>query len=122
MAKLTEQEVFAPFIGKALNDRYVELTWHDFCGTLILYNYEWMDDPNLRKQFGLTDKLHIDWLYRGIELALALSVDDGEVVGCYVEKNRQASCGHFKPNIYALTPTQQELRIAGRILEYVTKD
>ena len=122
MSKLTEQEVFATFIGKALSEKYTELQWQDFEGTCILYNYEWMDNPSLRDRFGLTDKLYESWMYRGIEYALHLSVDDGEVLGCFVEKIRQGSCGHFKPNIYALTPTQQELRIAGRILEYITKD
>jgi hypothetical protein len=30
MAMLTEQEVFAPFIGKTLNENYDSLTWDDF--------------------------------------------------------------------------------------------
>ena len=117
---IDEREIFAPFIGKALNDRWSTLTWHESEEALILYNYEWMDNPILRKQFGLTDKLHEDWLYRGIEYALHLSVDEGEVIGCFVEKIRQGSCGHFKPNIHVLSPTLQELRIARRILEYIT--
>jgi hypothetical protein len=120
MAMLTEQEVFAPFIGKTLNENYDSLTWDDFMETLVLYNYEWMDNPDLRKQFGVTDNLYEDWLYRGIGFALALSIDDGEIIGGYVEKIREGDCGHFKPNIHVLTPTQQELRIVRRILEYIT--
>lgn len=119
MARITEQEMFAPFIGKPLSKNYANLTWHE-CGELILYNYEWMDNPGLRKQFGLTDRLHEDWLYCGVEYALHLSVDDGEVLGCFVEKIRQGDCGHFKPNTHVLSPTTQELRIARRILEYIT--
>ena len=122
MARPTEQEMFAPFVGKPLSKNYANLIWHECEGTLILYNYEWMDNPILREQFGLTAKLHEDWLCRGIEYALHLSVDDGEVVGCFVEKTRQGYCGHFKPNLYVLTPTPQELRIARRILEYITSE
>lgn len=122
MAKLTEQEIFAPFIGKSLNERFAELPWHDLMGTLVLHNYEWMDNADLREQFGVTDKLHVDWLYRGIELDFVLSVDEGEVLGGYVEKIRQGFCGHYKSNIYTLTPTQQELRIVGRILDYITQN
>jgi hypothetical protein len=79
-----------------------------------------MDNPDLRKQFGVTDNLYEDWLYRGIGFALALSIDDGEIIGGYVEKIREGDCGHFKPNIHVLTPTQQELRIVRRILAYIT--
>ena len=122
MARPTEREIFAPFIGKPLSKNYTNLTWHECDGALILYNYEWMDNPDLRKQFGLTDKLHEDWLYRGVEFELHLSTDDGEVLGCYVEKCRYGYCGHFKPNIHVLSPTTQELRIARRILEYITSD
>lgn len=123
MAKLTEQEVFAPFIGKMFNERCAELTWHDFMGTLVLYNYEWMDNPDLRKQFGVTDKLHVDWLHRGIKLTTVLSVDNGVVAGCYVEKFREGmNYSRGKLDTYEMTPTQQDLRIAGRILEYITQD
>ena len=121
MARLTEQEMFTPFIGKPLSKNYANLTWHECEEAFILYNYEWMDNHDLRKQFGLTYKLHEDWLYRGVEYALHLSVDDGEVVGCFVEKIRQGSCGHFKPNTHVLSPTLQELRIARRVLEYITQ-
>ena len=121
MARLTEREIFAPFIGKAVNERFTELIWHEFEGVHILHNHEWIDNPALREQFGVTDKLYEDWLYRGIEYELHLPVDDREVLGCYVEKFRQGCCGHFKPNIHVLTPTQQELRIARRILEYITQ-
>lgn len=120
MARLTEQEMFAPFIGKPLSENYAHLTWHECEETLILYNYEWIDNPVLRKLFGLTDNLHEDWLYRGIEYSVYLSVDEGEVAGCFVVKTRQGDCGHFKPNIHVLSPTLQELRIARRILEYIT--
>lgn len=122
MARITEQEMFAPFIGKALSKNYANLTWHECEEELILYNYEWMDNPDLRKQFGLTDKLHEDWLYRGVEFELHLFVDEGEAVGCSVEKARYGHCGHFKPNIHVLSPTTQELRVARRILEYITQN
>ena len=121
MAKLTE-EVFAPFVGKVLNEKFAQLSWQDCDETYILYNYEWMDNQAIREQFGLTDKLYEDWLYRGIEYSIHLSVDEGEVPGCFVEKIRQGDCGHFKPNIHVLTPTSQEVRVARRVLEYITKD
>ena len=121
MAKLTE-EVFAPFVGKVLNEKFAQLSWQDCDETYILYNYEWMDNQAIREQFGLTDKLYEDWLYRGIEYSIHLSVDEGEVLGCFVEKIRQGDCGHFKPNIHVLTPTSQEVRVARRVLEYITKD
>lgn len=121
MAKLTEQEVFAPFIGKPLNDGYAELPWHDFVGTHILHNYEWMYNADHREQFGLTDKLYADWLSKGIKLDLILSVDDGVVVGGFVEKFRESTIyGRSKLDTYEMTPTQQDLRIVGRILEYIT--
>lgn len=122
MARITEQEMFAPFIGKPLSKNYANLTWHECEEALILYNYEWMDNPILRQQFGLTDRLHEDWLYRGIEYAICLSVDDGEVLGCYIAKTRYGHCGHFKPNAHVLSPTLQELRIARRVLEYITQN
>lgn len=123
MAKLTEQEIFAPFIGKSLNEKFAELPWNDFMGTLVLHNYEWMDNADLREQFGVTDKLHVDWLYRGIKLDLILSVDDGVVVGGFVEKFREGMIyGRSKLDTYEMTPTQQDLRIAQRILVYITKD
>lgn len=123
MAKLTEEEVFAPFIGKGLNDRYAELPWDNFAGICALYNRDWMDNLDLREQFGLTNKLRADWICRGIKLILRLSIDDGVMAGGFVEKVREGMIyGRSKLDTYEMTPTQQDLRIVQRILEYITND
>lgn len=122
MAKITEDEVVSPFIGKELNDRYAELASGDFAGFCTLYNRDWMDNSDLRERFGLTEKLYADWIHRGIKLILRLSIDDGAVAGGFIEKVRDGVVyGSGKLDTYEMTPTQQELRIVGRILEYITR-
>ena len=69
--------------------------------------------------FGISPTLLEKWGFSGIEFSVFINIKDNEVESCGIDKCK--SCGgHGRPTVKVLHPTQQELRIFRRLMEYVT--
>lgn len=120
VSKLLEQDIIAPFIGKAVNlDAFNKVAYknHD---SYRISNADYIDDTQYCKLFGITDRLIEQWEYSGVDFTLYLTVDDGVITKAYIDKLRECGGGHGRPITKVLSISQQELRIARRILQYIT--
>lgn len=84
----------------------------------IIYSCGFLYDPALREQFGVTDKLKDLWERRGTEFNVYVYVADGVISSCHISKYREGDGARASYN--PLKCTQQELRIAQRILSFIT--
>lgn len=82
------------------------------------------DCHNYKKElldlFGITSTLLDNWGYSSIELSIFINIKDNKIVSCGMDKCRNTCCGHGRPSVKVLKPTQQEIRIFRRIMDYVT--
>ena len=70
--------------------------------------------------FRLTDILHDKWMYEGIDFRVNVYIKDNVIVKSNIFKYKETCCGyHGRPSGYELLPTQQELRLFKRIMEYI---
>lgn len=131
MAKLAEHEVFAAVVGERVNDDRLEQLGasvgagtgnYEDCTHYLLTQPEQWSDPLVRL-FRITPALTSGWLGRGIAFAVQLYLKDGCIAGGRIIKYKEtcSECG-LRPSGYEISPTQQELRIAKRILEYLIED
>ena len=124
MATLTESSVNSQFIGCSI---CADKLWK--CAKknretakgseFIVYSCRFLYDNTLCKIFGVTDKLKDLWERRGTEFNIYLYVSDGALVSANIFKYTES--GGARPSISTPKCTQQELRVAKRILEYITK-
>lgn len=84
----------------------------------IVYSCGFLYDQQLRELFGVTDKLKDLWERRGTEFNLHIYIDGDRIVSCQISKYREGEGA--RPGYSSLKCTQQELRIAQRILNYLT--
>lgn len=84
----------------------------------IVYSCGFLYDQELRELFGVTDKLKDLWERRGIEFNVYLYIADGQLVSCKIFKYSES--GGPRPSMSTPKCTKQELRIAQRILNYIT--
>lgn len=84
----------------------------------IVYSCGFLYDQELRELFGITDKLKDLWERRGTEFNVYLYIQDGILNSSHILKYSE-SCG-ARPTMNTPKCTQQELRIARRILNYIT--
>lgn len=120
MPKLTEQEIFAPFIGRSVNPDILSAVGRIRYGEYIICSSTYLHDPHLRELFGITDRLMEQWEYSGVDFNLYLTLDGDTITAGHLDKYREGGGGHGRPVIRPLKETQQELRVARRILQYIT--
>ena len=121
MVKLTEEDIQKAYIGKTYNEkRYLELA------TLGAFHPADCDIKaqvklELYYKINITSSLTWDWKQRDIDFRINTYFEDGRVVGCSINKRKNNYCGLYtrKPCVY-LKPTQQELRLFRRVMEYIT--
>lgn len=126
MRKLDEREIAQCYVGKPFNTEklltvsYQNGTSHPEKHSLFIakcYKYE----KELLELFGITPTLIERWGYYGIEFSVIIRIEDGKIVNSAIEKFKNTYCGgHGRPSGYGLTPSQQEIRIFRRILDYIT--
>ncbi len=131
MAKLVEHEVFASVVGERVNDGRLEQlgvsvgagtgNYEDCTHYLLTRPEQWED--LLMQSFRITPALTGGWLSRGITFVVQVYIKDGCIAGGRIIKYKETciECG-LRPSGYEMTPTQQELRIVKRILEYLIED
>ncbi len=116
---LTYNDIVVQFPGRKLDMEKFNRIGNIGPVSHSIYSGTWMEDPEYRNLFGLTDKLHERWLYSGIEFNIYLNMDGDTIQRCIVDKFRASEAP--RPDTKVLEPTQQELRIARRILSYITE-
>ena len=124
MANLTEQDILAPVIGKSVCldglGFYAKRNAETEKGVEhIIYICDLMYDQKLRELFGITEKLKDIWERRGTVFNIYLYLYGGIVREGFIRKFSEGE-GARPSGGSSLTCTQQELRIARRILSYIT--
>lgn len=84
----------------------------------IVYSCGFLYDQELRELFGVTDKLKEQWERRGTDFNVCVRIKDGKITVCEIDKHHEGDGA--RPSCQSLKCTQQELRIARRILEFIT--
>lgn len=125
MAILSERDIISDFSGRPVCMENLNRCAHknrtiEKCVEYIVYSCGFLYDPFLLEQFGITSKLKETWERRGIDFNLYINISDGMIMSCRIGKYREsegarASCNDLKC-------TQQELRVAKRIFEFLTFD
>ena len=120
MNKLTERDIIAPFIGKAVNSESFAKVAYKNGSEYMICNADYIADPQYCELFGITDRLKWMWKYSGVDFTIYLTIEDGIITKTHLYKSKGGCGGHGRSVSSVLTETQQELRVARRILEYIT--
>lgn len=119
MKKLDELEIARSYTGKSYNsEKLSKVSYKNGDNRYIsdCHNYR----EELLDLFGITSTILEKWGFYGIELSIFINIKGNEIESCGVDKCKYSCSGHGRPNVKVLQPTQQELRIFKRIMEYVT--
>lgn len=131
MAKLAEHEVFAAVVGERVNEDRLERLGvsvgigtenYEDCTHYLVASPEQWEDPLIRL-FRITPALTSRWQNGVIAFSMQLHIKDGCIAGGRIIKFKETcrEC-RLRPSGYEMAPTQQELRIAKRVLEYLIED
>ena len=119
MTKLTERDIIAPFIGKTVNQEHFNNIGYSNGGNrFLICNADYINKPQYLEMFGITDRLKWMWGYSGVDFSLCLTFENWILTECHLYKCREGG-GHGSSST-VLTEAQQELRVARRILQYIT--
>ena len=124
MTHLSENSITSQYTGLPVNMENLTRCAHKNGSgrepaVYIVYSCGFLYDQQLRELFGVTDKLKDLWERRGTDFNVCLQITDGRIVNCAIDKHHEGDGA--RPSCQDLKCTQQELRIARRILEYLTK-
>lgn len=120
MNKLTEQDLLRPFIGKSVNHENFANVAYQNGSKYMICNADYIDKQQYCELFGITERLKWIWGYSGIDFTILLTVEEGIITECHLYKCKESGGGHGRPRVSVLNVSQQELRIARRIMQYVT--
>ena len=121
MIRLTEKEIFSTFIGASIDPQTFNKVARRSGDKYLICNADYISDPLLCETFGVTDALKEKWGYSGIDFTISISIDENIISKGCLDKYREGGGGHGRPTIRVLAPTQQELRVARRILQFISK-
>ena len=109
---LNEQD----YIGKPCNEeRYSEI--FNKAGTFYCGHC----DNKTKWKFNITPSLYLGWERRGIDFQIRVSTLNGMISHCAIIKRKDNDSGlYVRASAKELKPTQQELRLLNRVMEYIT--
>lgn len=124
MANLSESEITSQFAGLSVNPEALSRCAHKNGqetdpAVYIVYSCGFIYDHELKELFGVTDKLKDTWERRGTDFNVCFHITDGKILRCGIDKHHEGDGA--RPSMADLKCTQQELRVARRILSYVTQ-
>ena len=120
MNRLTESDIIAPFIGMDVNpERFNSVVHRSYGNDYTIRNVDYIDSPQYCELFGVTDRLKEMWGYSGVDFTLHLTLENWTITKCNLDKLSECG-GHGRPITHVLSISQQELRVARRILQYIT--
>ena len=130
MKKVEEHEVFAAVVGMPINmERLNELSIYNGkgigeysdCEEYVVKELTAID-KELMHRFLVTDALLERWEHGGIMFRIYLFIRNGILIGGHVFKYKLSLKEHSHDAGYETSPTQQEIRLAGRILTYLSEE
>ena len=130
MNRVEEHEVFAAVVGMPINmERLCHIAIHngkgvgDYadCEEYVVEELTVMG-RELMHRFRITDTLLKRWERGGILFRIYLFIRNGNLVGGHVFKYKRSLEGRGCAAGYETAPTQQEIRLAGRFLNYLVEE
>ena len=123
MSTITEHDILNAYTGKPICVESLTKCGHKNRATeeyteYIVYSCGFLYNQELRELFGVTDKLKDLWERRGTEFNVYLYITDGILTSANIFKYTES--GGARPSMTTPKCSQQELRIARRILEFIT--
>ena len=130
MKRVEEHEVFAAVVGMSINmERLCEIAIHNGNGVGEYADCEEyvveelaVIGKELMHYFRITDALLQRWEHGGILFRIYLFVRNGVLIGGHIFKYKLSVEGHCCDAGYETAPTQQEIRLVGRILAYLSEE
>lgn len=121
MKKLDEHEIAQGYIGKHCDtEKILQAFEQNGEGDeYIAYCCCYSDEEC--QLFGITPILREKWEFYGIDFSIYLDLKDEKVSECYIVKYKETYSGHGRPEGDELIPTQQEIRIFRRIMDFIIK-
>lgn len=118
MKKLDDIEIAELYIGKQYStEKLLEVAYPNRENEYLACNADFSKEQ--MDLFGITPLLHEKWGYYGVDFTVFIHVDNDTIKDCYIYKARESfRCGRSRTT--CLEPTQQEIRIFRRIMDYVT--
>ena len=130
MKRVEEHEVFAAVVGMRINmERLCEIAIHNGngvgeyadCEEYVVEELVGIG-KELMRYFRITDALLKRWECGGILFRIYLFMRNGVLIGGHVFKYKLSLAGHCCDTGYETAPTQQEIRLVGRILAYLCEE
>ena len=121
MSKLNECEIAQGYVGNTVNEEKLlqcfthidNNEYHAFCN-----DYYGEKESDI---FNITDALYAYWEDGGIDFRVILYIEGGKVITCKIYKHKDDLGGFWgRPISEDLVPSQQEIRIFRRIMDYIT--
>ena len=131
MKRIMEQEIFAEVLNKeVISDRIIRIGYANGNGygsyadskEFIISHVNYYDCEEYIEKFRLTGAVKARWDSENIVFRVYVYIKDGKITGGHIFKYKKTLSGHFNSTGYEMEPTQQEIRIAKRILDYITKE
>lgn len=123
MKRLDDYEIAQSYIGKTINTENMLKVFDengDDGKEYIAYCSEFDEDQC--SLFNITTILYERWEFYGIQFSIILDVDNNTVKECSIFKHKDDLGGCWGRCISEdLIPSQQEIRIFRRIMDYITK-
>ncbi len=121
---IDRKQISGLYIGKRVNSSHFTALFRangSYMGNDMYIAYCPSYDKEMRVKFGITDLLYASWEYRGIDFRVNVYTKNGIVADCDILKYKEGGGGHGRPSGHYLIPTQQELRIFRRVMDYITE-
>ena len=123
MKKLNECEIAQGYDNKSINTERISKLFHNNGNhnghDVYIACCEHFDKEECAL-FNITPTLKDYWGYYGIEFGISLYVYNEKVYGCTISKVKYTGGYHGRPSVHVLYPTQQEIRVFRRIMDYIT--
>lgn len=124
MERLDEHEVALSFIGKSVDmENLSEVFEAD--GNDYIAECRYLGSEELNDKFHITEALESKWMWNHIDFSVKVSLEDRKISKCSISKLEEGY-GYFcngRPQEHwdEVPPTQHEIRIFRRIMEYVVQ-
>lgn len=122
MQKLTERDIISQFIGNTVSqEHFNKIGYSNGENNYLICNADYINNPQLCEAFGITDRLKWKWGYSGVDFTIYLTIVDNTIREGHIYKAKDSCSGHGRSSSQVLSISQQELRVAKRILQYITE-
>ena len=119
MKKQDECEIAQSYIDKSYDtEKLLTAAFENDDNRYIAYCHNFKEEH--LDLFGITPTLLENWEFCDVELSVFINTDGTKIKNCGLDKCKYSCPGHGRPRVKVLKPTQQEIRIFRRIMDFVT--